>query len=48
MNKIVEITWEDHDRAEKTMNAEGMALVQMLRLSESEGGNGRLWEGVES
>ena len=44
VDKTVEITWEDHDRAEKTMNAEGMALLRMLGLSESEGGDGRLWQ----
>ena len=42
-DKTVEITWEDHDRAEKTMNAEGIALLRMLGLDESEGGDGRLW-----
>ena len=42
VDKTVEIMWEDHDRAEKMMNAQGMALLQILGLSE--GGDGRLWQ----
>ena len=38
-DKIMEISIEEHDKAEKQMNAEGLALLQMLGLDPSTSGD---------